>query len=88
MMGIRKVLTRSFPLRLSLVLMLLVSLLFVLAFIGNSRSARKYVHKESVERAQSALDNTILRINSVLQLVEITIHNLSWQVLENLDQPE
>ena len=88
MTGIRKILTRSFPLRLSLVLLVLVSLLFMLAFIGNSRSARKYVHKESVERAQSALDNTILRINSVLQSVEITIHNLSWQVLENLDQPE
>lgn len=87
-MGIRKILSRSFPLRLSLVLLGLVSVLFMLAFIGNSRSARKYVHKESVERAQSALDNTILRINNVLQSVEITIHNLSWQVLENLDQPE
>jgi sigma-B regulation protein RsbU (phosphoserine phosphatase) len=43
---------------------------------------------ESIERAQSALDNTILRINHVLQSVEITLHNLSWQVVESLNQPD
>lgn len=88
MKEIIKIFTRSFPLRLSLVLLGLVSLLFALTFIGNMHSARKTVHSESIERAQSELDNTILRINNVLQSVEITIHNLSWQVLENLDQPE
>ena len=80
--------TSSFPLRLSLVILILVSVLFTATIVGNTRSARRYVQKESIERAQSALDNTILRINSVLRSVEITLNNLSWQVLESLDKPE
>ena len=87
MIRMKKILIRSFPLRLSLVILALVSLLFTLAFLGNSRSSRKYVMGESIERAQSALDNTILRINNVLQSVEVTIQNLSWLVTENLDDP-
>ena len=83
-----KIFTSSFPLRLSLVVLAMVSVLFALAFLGNSHSARRYVRQESVERAQSALDNTLLRINSVLQSVEITVHNMSWLVSENLDKPE
>lgn len=85
---IARVFSRSFPLRLSMVVLVLVSVLFTATIVGNTRSARKYVQRESVERAQSALDNTILRINSVLHSVEITLNNLSWQVVENLDHPE
>lgn len=85
---IKKLLTCSFPLRLSLVVLGLVSLLFALTFAGNSSTARGYVQRESIERAQSALENTILRINTVLQSVEVTIHNLAWQVKDNLDTPE
>ena len=81
-------LIRSFPLRLSLVILVLVSALFTATIVGNSRSARRYVQNESIERAQSALDNTILRINSVLHSVEITLNNLSWQVAESLNNPE
>lgn len=85
---IYKIFTRSFSFRLSLVVLGLVSILFSLSFLGNSISARKFVQNESIERAQSALDNTILRINHVLRSVEITIHNMSWLVNENLDNPE
>lgn len=85
---IKKIFTSSFPLRLSLVMLGLVSILFTLSFVGNSHSARKQVQNESIERAQSALDNTILRINNVLNSVELTIHNMSWLVADNLDKPE
>ena len=88
MIRIKKLLTRSFPLRLSLVILGMVSILFAAAFIGNSGSSRRYVMNESIERAQSALDNTILRINNVLQSVEVTVQTLSWLVIENLDNPE
>lgn len=88
MRGKSNIFTRSFPLRLSLVILVLVSVLFTATIVGNSRSARNYVKMESIERAQSALDNTILRINHVLQSVEITLHNLSWQVVESLNQPD
>ena len=88
MKRIYKILTSSFPLRLSLVVLGFVSLLFTLSFWGSSHSARKFVQNESIERAQSALDNTILRINHVLKSVEITVHNMSWLVMENLDKPE
>lgn len=85
---ITRMFSRSFPLRLSLVILVLVSVLFAATIVGNTRSARKYVQNESIERAQSALDNTILRINSVLHSVEITLNNLSWQVQESLDKPD
>ena len=88
MKKIYKILTSSFPLRLSMVVLGLVSVLFSLSFLGNSHSARRFVQNESIERAQSALDNTILRINHVLRSVEITIHNMSWLITENLDEPE
>lgn len=88
MIRIKKLLTRSFPFRLSMVILGLVTILFSLAILGSSRSSRNYVMNESIERAQSALDNTILRINNVLQSVEITVQNLSWLVTENLDNPE
>ena len=85
---ISRLFSRSFPLRLSLVILVLVSVLFTATIVGNTRSARRYVQNESIERAQSALDNTILRINSVLRSVEITLNNLSWQVQEVLDKPD
>ena len=88
MKKIVKIFTSSFPLRLSLVVLGIVSVLFALAFLGNSHSARRYVRNESIERAQSALDNTLLRINSMLKLVEITVHNMSWLITDNLDNPE
>ena len=88
MKRITNIFTHSFPLRLSLVMLGLVTLLFALAFWSNSRSARKYVHREAIERAQLSLDNTILRINNVLQSVELTIHNLAWLIPDNLDYPE
>jgi sigma-B regulation protein RsbU (phosphoserine phosphatase) len=85
---IYKIFTSSFPLRLSLVVLGLVSVLFSLSFLANSTSARRHVRNESIERAQSSLDNTILRINHVLRSVEITVHNMAWLVNENLDNPE
>ena len=88
MKKIVKIFTSSFPLRLSLVVLGMVSVLFAFAFLGNSYSARRYVRNESIKRAQSALDNTILRINGVLKSVEITVHNMSWLINENLDKPE
>lgn len=88
MNDIKKIFTSSFPLRLSLVILGVVSILFALTFLGNSRTSRKYVKNESIERAQSALENTILRINNVLNSVELTIHNMSWLVAANLDKPE
>lgn len=86
--NIKRLFTRSFSIRLSFSILGVISVLFILAFIGNYSSARKHVQKESIERAESALENTILRIDNVLQTVETTIHNLSWTALEKLDSPD
>lgn len=88
MIRLDKIFTRSFPLRLSLVVLGLVSLLSAITYAVNARSARKYVRHESIEHAQSALENTILRIDNVLQSVEVAIQNQSWMVKENLKYPE
>ncbi|MDO4759069.1 MAG: SpoIIE family protein phosphatase [Rikenellaceae bacterium] len=81
-------LIRSFSTRLTLVILLVAASLFILAFWGNNRLARRYVERESIEHVQSTLDNTILRIDNVLQSVELAVHNLAWTIMDELDNPD
>lgn len=62
--------------------------LFVLMAVENYLTARRYLQREAMGRAEMALDNTILRINQVLGSVEGTVYNLSHTVLEHVDSPD
>ena len=79
---------RSFSTRLTLVILLVAASLFILAFWSNNRLARRYVERESIEHAQSTVDNTILRIDNVLHSVELAVHNLAWTIMDELDNPD
>ena len=84
----RKIRIGSLSTQLSLfILILTTSLLITIVFL-NYNSSRKLVREESIEHAQDALDNTILRIDKVLSSVEIAVQNIAIVVKENIDNPD
>ena len=88
MMILKKIMNRSFSLRMSLYILLTAGSVFILAFGGYFRQARKTVVEEAVEQAQVKLNNTILQIDKVLNSVETAVENLAWLVTDKLDQPD
>lgn len=81
-------LSQSFPARLSCWLILMTSAVFIIAFMAYYQSARTQVENEAVHHAESALETTILRIDQVLQKVEVAVDNMAWNVEEYLDTPD
>ena len=81
-------LSHSFPVRLSCWLIMMTSAVFIVAFIAYYQSAHTQVRNEAVRHAESALETTILRIEQVLQTVEVAVNNTAWNVEEYLDRPD
>lgn len=78
----------SFSLRMTLYILMVAAAVFLLAFMANLQSARKYVRSEAIEHVQVALDNTVLQIDQVLNSVETAIQNIAWLVEDKLDNPD
>ena len=83
----RKIRIGSLSAQLSLFILILTTTLLTTIVFLNYNSSRKLVREESIEHAQDALDNTILRIDKVLSSVEIAVQNISLVVKENIDDP-
>lgn len=81
-------LTQSFPVRLSFFLILVTSAVFIVAFLGFYDSARKQVMDEAVAHAELAVGSTVLRVEKVLQGVEIAVNNMAWNIDGYLDSPD
>ena len=88
MKRVKKIIEHSFPLRMSLYILMVAGSVFIFAFWSYFRHARQTVVVEAVEQAQVKLNNTILQIDKVLNSVEIAVENLSWLVTDKLDQPD
>ena len=88
MKRVKKIIEHSFPLRMSLYILMVAGSVFIFAFWSYFRQARQTVVVEAVEQAQVKLNNTILQIDKVLTSVEIAVENLSWLVTDKLDQPD
>ena len=78
----------SLSAQLSLFILILTTSLLVTIVILNYNSSRKLVHKESIEHAQATLDNTVLRIDNLLNSVETAVENISLVVKDNIDKPD
>ena len=78
----------SLSTRLSLFILAITTSLLSAIVILNYNSSRKLVQEESLEHAQSTLDNTILRIDNVLNSIEVAVHNISWMVKDNINDPD
>lgn len=79
---------QSFSARLSLWIVLFAALVFLAAQAYVSFVARKSVRAEAVKGASHVMDNTILRMSSIIEDVEIAADNLEWLVYRNLDSPD
>ena len=77
-----RIIARSFPLRMSLNILMVANLVFIFSFWGYFYQARKTVVVEAVEQAQEKLNNTILQIEMMLNSVEVAVENLSWVVTD------
>ena len=88
MKRIKQIIEHSFPLRMSLYILMVAGSIFIFAFWSYFRQARQTVVEEAVEQAQVKLNNTILQIDKVLNSVEIAVENLSWLITDKLNQPD
>lgn len=79
--------SHSFAARLRVYVVGFTALLFILAFYVIFRFSYRFIREEAVHRADAQLDNTILRIDGVLNSVETAVANSSWAVGEELDKP-
>lgn len=69
-------------------LIIITSAVFIIAFAAYYQSARAQVKREAVAHAERALETTILRIESVLQGVEVAVNNMAWNIEKHLDDPD
>lgn len=79
---------RSLAARLSIIVVSLAALIFVAALTYLFLESRKAVKREAVEHASQLLDNTVLRVNSILENATIAADNIDWLVYQHLDDPQ
>ena len=78
---------RSFSARLSLWVVSFAALVFLAAMSYFFFVSRRYVREEAILRATQVVENSVLRLNSILEDVEISADNLEWLVYRHLDEP-
>ena len=78
----------SLPTRLSLGVVLFAALVFITAFGYMFIVSRKTVEREAIEGATQILNNTVQRVNNILDDAQIAADNVDWLVYENLDNPD
>ena len=78
----------SFSRRLNFLVATLASIVFVVALVFLFAQARYAVQREAKEHASQLLNNTALRVNTVLNQVEVATENTSWLVGRHLDTPD
>ena len=78
----------SFSRRLNFLVATLASIVFVVALVFLFAQARYAVQREAKEHASQLLNNTALRVNTVLNQVEVATENTSWLVGRHLKTPD
>lgn len=79
---------QSLSRKLSLWIVLFAALIFNVTLGFMFSQSLKAVRQEAIDRATKELDNTVLRVNSILQRVETATDNTDWLVLRHLDTPD
>ena len=81
-------LRRSFSARLSLWVVSFAALVFLAAMAYFFIMSRRYVREEAILRATQVVENWVLRLNNILEDVQLSADNLEWLVYRHLDEPE
>ena len=79
---------RSLSLRLSLWIAVFASVVFLGSLLYMFSASRETVRQEAVNRATQILDNTVLRVDAILDNVEMATNNMDWVVKNHLDMPD
>jgi sigma-B regulation protein RsbU (phosphoserine phosphatase) len=79
---------RSFSARLSLWVVSFAALVFLGATAYFFTVSRRYVREEAILRATQVVENSVLRLNNILEDVQLSADNLEWLVYRHLDEPE
>ena len=79
---------QSLPRRLSLFIVLIATIIFVAALGFLFVESRKVVRQEAISRATEVLDNTVLRVNRLLDRVIIATDNFEWLPVRHLESPD
>ena len=74
--------------RLSLWIVLFAALIFVGALSYLFHESRQAVRQEAISHATEVLDNTVLRVNNILDRVEVASGNFLWLPTRHLDAPD
>ena len=80
--------SRSISRKLSLWIVLFAALIFNIALGFMFTKSLSAVRDEAVSRATKELDNTILRVNSIINMVETATDNTDWLIYRHLDAPD
>ena len=80
--------SRSISRKLSLWIVLFAALIFNIALGFMFTQSLSAVREEAISRASKELDNTVLRVNSIIDLVETATNNTDWLIVRHLDGPD
>ena len=83
-----KFIRQSLSRKLSLWIVFFAAIIFNIALGFMFKQSLNAVRQEAVNRATQVLDNTVLRVNSILQRVETATDNTDWLILRHLDAPD
>ena len=78
----------SFSRRLNFVVAILASVVFSVALVFLFEQSRQTVQNEAMDHATQLLNNTALRVNNILEQVEVATDNTGWLVSRHLDAPD
>ena len=74
--------------RLSIWIVLFAALIFIGALSYMFHESRQAVRQEAISHATEILDNTVLRVNNILDHVVVAADNFEWLPTRHLDAPD
>ena len=81
-------LKKSLATRLSLFVVFFTAIVLVAALGFMFQVSRKAIRQEAIDRATDLLENTNLRVTSILDKVEVATNNTDWLINRHLDGPD
>ena len=79
---------QSLSTKLSIWIVLFATLIFIISLGFMFSQSLKTVRQEAINRATQVLDNTVLRVNAILDRVVVATDNTDWLITRRLNEPD
>lgn len=79
---------RKLSVRVSLLVVLFAATIFVIAILFLSSQAREAVRQEAINHATQILDNTSMRVSSILNRTEVATEMTKWLVMRHYNEAD